>query len=207
MKVEELSMTVEGAKRSNFKDKISPHLEDLLQFSLRLTTNGRDAARLVREAVAELYQSWDESLQEEICDIRLHKILTGRLFKSKSKHARPPVLISGDNTDKSFRVSYRPSHPPIAKTHRQKRLTRKGNEDVNYFKAFVKLPTAFRSAIILSYLEGFSSKEIAKLAGVQTHAIELLLSRGRELLQEELFAYLIGNGGLAITANLKGVPK
>lgn len=187
-------MTDKSVKRSNFEAKISPHLEDLLQFSLRLTTNGRDAARFVRETVAEIYRSWDESMQEDICDIRLHKILTGRLFKGNHKHTRPLASIFGDNTDESSGVSYRPPNPSIAKAHRQAQLTGKYNEDVDYFKAFVELPTAFRSAMILSYLEGFSSTEIAKLAGVQPHAIELLLDRGRELLHEELFAYLMGNG-------------
>ena len=45
--------------------------------------------------------------------------------------------------------------------------------------------------MILSYLEGFSNREIADLAGVQPQAIESLLNRGRGLLREELFAHLM----------------
>lgn len=52
------------------------------------------------------------------------------------------------------------------------------------------LPAVFRSAMILSYLEGFSNAEIAHLAGVEPHAIESLLVRGRELMQEEFIAHL-----------------
>ena len=46
----------ESAKRLDFKDKILPHLEVLLQFSLWLTKNGRDATRLMCEAMAEAYR-------------------------------------------------------------------------------------------------------------------------------------------------------
>ncbi len=41
-------MKGDSARRSDFKDKIMPHLEANLQFSLRLTKNGRDATRLMR---------------------------------------------------------------------------------------------------------------------------------------------------------------
>jgi RNA polymerase sigma-70 factor (ECF subfamily) len=63
-----------------------------------------------------------------------------------------------------------------------------------YSDAIAGLPDVFRSAMILSYLEGFSSSEIAGLAGVPPHEIDALLERGREIIRDELFAYLMGNG-------------
>jgi hypothetical protein len=51
--------------------------------------------------------------------------------------------------------------------------------------------------MILSYLEGFSNKEIGDLAGVQPQAIESLLNRGRGLfgirglIREEIFTHLM----------------
>ena len=53
-------------------------------------------------------------------------------------------------------------------------------------EAIAHLPAAYRSAMILSNLEGFSTEEIARLAGVRPHAIHSLLLRGRELVLEEL---------------------
>ena len=67
------------------------------------------------------------------------------------------------------------------------------DEDVNYFKAIAGLPSVYRSAMILSYLEGFTNDEIADLAKVRPQAVESLLNRGRELLREELFAHLMGH--------------
>jgi hypothetical protein len=39
----------DSERTSNFEEMISPHLEALLQFSLWLTKNGRDAIRLLRD--------------------------------------------------------------------------------------------------------------------------------------------------------------
>jgi DNA-directed RNA polymerase specialized sigma24 family protein len=64
-----------------------------------------------------------------------------------------------------------------------------------YSDAIAGLPDVFRSAMILSYLEGFSNSAIAGLAGVPPHAIDTLLARGREIIREELLAYLMGNNG------------
>ena len=80
-------------------------------------------------------------------------------------------------------------------------MTGEFDEDVNYFTAIASLPAVFRSAMILSYLEGFSYREIANLAGVQPHAIESLLNRGREFLREELFAHLMGSDSLETVAD------
>jgi len=76
MKVEVLRMISESAKRLEFKDKTLPSLEVLLQYSLWLTKNGREAARLMREVMAEAYWRWDESMSEESFKIWLHEILT-----------------------------------------------------------------------------------------------------------------------------------
>jgi len=77
-----------------------------------------------------------------------------------------------------------------------------------YSDAIAGLPEVFRSAMILSFLEGFSNTEIAGLAGVPPHAIDTLLERGREIIREELFAYLMGNGwGKADSVGAAGEGK
>lgn len=62
--------------------------------------------------------------------------------------------------------------------------------DINRRRSIPHLPAVFRTAMILSYLEGFSAEEIGRLAGVQPRAIESLLLRGRELMQEAFNAYV-----------------
>lgn len=48
------------------------------------------------------------------------------------------------------------------------------------------LPEKYKSVIILHYLEGFSVQEIAKICRISVSATKMRLSRGRELLKNEL---------------------
>jgi len=183
-------------KQEDFKEKVFPHLEILLQFSLSLTKNGRDAATLLREAMAEAYRSWDESIPEPRFRFWLHKILTRRFYNDFQRRSRPPVPICGDNIDDSLVKNNRLFSTATSDTRQQSSQAGELDEDVECFKAVAGLPRVYRSAMILSYLEGFTHREIAGLAGVKPHAVESLLNRGRRFLREELFSHLVGNGNL-----------
>jgi len=191
----------ESAKRSDFKNKMSPHLEDLLEFSLWLTRNGRGATRLMREAMAEAYRLWDESLPKEDCNMRLHRIMIRRFFASFEQHKRPQGLISADNVDDSLVENNRLFSAMTANARQRPWPTGEYDEDADYLEAIAGLPAVCRSAMILSYLEGFSNKEIADLAGGQLHTVEAMLSRGRRFIQKELFAHLMDNGSFVMVAD------
>ncbi len=186
-------MTSENAKRSNFKDKVLPGLEFLLQLSLCLTKNGRDAIGLMREAMAEAYWSWDESISEASCKMWLHTILTRRYFNGFKRRAHPLDRDPGENIDKSLVENDRLCPTTTINAREDTFLTGESKEESGLIDAFAGLPLKFRNAMILSYLEGFSNRQIANLAGVQPHAIESLLNRGREYLRKDLFAYLISH--------------
>jgi len=194
-------MTSDGSKRLDFKDMISPHLEVLLRFSFWLTRNGRDATRLMQEAIAEAYRSWDETMSEGNYKLWLQKILARRFLNGFQQYARPLIPISGGTFYDGFVKDNRP-YPAMAPDVPQHSWQAGGShDDVDYFEAFAALPAVYRSAMILSYLEGFSNDEIADLAGVQPYTIDSLLNRGRGLLRKELFAHLMGDNCLDTVAN------
>jgi len=186
-------MTSENAKRSNFKDKVLPGLEFLLQLSLCLTKNRRDAIGLIREAMAEAYWYWDESISDAACKMWLHTIMTRRYFDGFMQRARPHVPNSGNNVDENPGENARPCPTTTINNREDFFLTGESQDESGLIEAFAGLPMKFRTAMILSYLEGFSNRQIAYLAGAQPHAIESMLKRGRELLREELFTYLISH--------------
>jgi hypothetical protein len=68
------------------------------------------------------------------------------------------------------------------------RLTKNGHEAVRTMQeAISHLPIEYRLVFILSYLEGYPREEIAAMAGVEPKAVELMLQKGRELIQKEYF--------------------
>ncbi len=186
-------MKSESAKMADFKDKVLQDIEALLQFSLWLTKNGRDASRLLCEAMKEAYQSWDQLSPDECPRLWLHKILTKKFFNGFQRESHLIAPDATDNIDDSL-IKNNWLFPETALDARQPSfLTGSSNEDLDYFKAIASLPPAFRTAMILSCLEGFSDREIADIAGVPPQAVESLLNRGRVFLQEELFSLLTGN--------------
>lgn len=165
---------------------------------MKLTVNGRDAVDLLRDALAEIYHSWDMSLTEEDCVVQLREVMTKRFFNGSRRQVRSLVPVSGGDEDSLERNRL---FPAATGTRKESSSVDESGDGDDYLDAIAGLPAVLRSAMILSYLEGFSNAEIAGLASVQPRAIELLLERGRELIQEELLAYLMGNGGFGVAAN------
>ena len=186
-------MKNDGTQRPDFKSTITPHLELLLQYSLRLTKNGLDATRLLREALIEASLSFDESPPERHWDMRLQEILTRRFLNGQHEPSEPTIQIQPDNIDESLVKDN--LLIPVASDTDQKQLwlTAGSDSDERYLNAIAGLPAVCRSAMILSYLEGFSTTEIADLSGVQPQAIESLLGRGRGFIREQLFLHLMGD--------------
>jgi RNA polymerase sigma factor (sigma-70 family) len=184
------------ASRLDFKDKISPHLEILLQFSFWLTKNGRDATRLMREVIAEANQSWDEPMPDEACRIWLHRILTRQFIDSLQQKWRPSASISGDPVGENLVNNDLLAETPVTSARQESFSARESDDEVGYFRAMASLPAVYRSAMILAHLEGFSNWEIANLAGAQPKAVESWLNRGSGCLREELSAHLLDSDRL-----------
>ena len=80
------------------------------------------------------------------------------------------------------------------------RITKKGHEAVRQMHETIgRLPMPFRLVFTLSYLEGFSSAEIANLAGVETDMVEHMLGRGRKLISKLNFQKKTDQENLSLT--------
>lgn len=189
-------MMCESTKRLEFKARISPHLERLMQFSICLTQNGRDATRLMRDAITEAYRGWNDSLTGPDCSNRLHTIVTRRYFIGFKRPALPVLSKVRSNYRGTCDSVVRPSFATTTVNLNNAWVTGESEVDNSYLKAIAGLPPVFRSAMILSYLEGFTSSEIADLTGTPPSTVGSVLSHGRKLIRGELFQYLIGEHGM-----------
>jgi DNA-directed RNA polymerase specialized sigma24 family protein len=169
----------ESPKRSNFKGEISPHLEILLQIYLGMTKNGCDATSLIREAIAEVYQTWDESMPDESCYIRIYEIRSRRFFNGIQPHSHPLVLFYDDDVDDPLVKNNRLS-PAMATNAQKNSIPFGASEDhVKFLIAITNLPAVYQPAMTLSYFKGFHYAEIAEPAGFRPHTIESPLNWGR----------------------------
>jgi RNA polymerase sigma-70 factor (ECF subfamily) len=183
-------MSGESIRRLDFREKVLPDIESLLQISLALTENGRDAVELMREAMTEAYRSWRSLVPNADRKRWLCNILTSTFFNSFKRHGHKRISIIDNKIDEfSAGIDGLHNDSTIAALQRRS-LPNQQDSDLNYLGVIAGLPSLFRSTMTLSYLEGFSSREIADLTAIEQHTIESLLDRGRGLLREELFAYL-----------------
>jgi RNA polymerase sigma-70 factor, ECF subfamily len=70
-----------------------------------------------------------------------------------------------------------------------------GTEDVR--DVLLRLPEIYRAPLVLRYMDGFSTKEIARMLGVPLGTILAQLHRGRRRFERELWAYAEETGLLA----------
>ena len=198
-------MRGESAIRSDFKEKIMPHLESHLQFCLWLTRNGRDATRLMREALAELFQSFQKGMSADSCAVRLHEILTRRFLNDRQQTRRTPAPVAADNIDDSLIADNPHCFDTTAGVSQQSWPDTRDDDVVPYLEAIASLPSVCRAAMILSYVEGFSNTEIAELGRMRPHEVDSLLDRGRRFIRDELFSYLIGGDDHDASADREAV--
>lgn len=184
-------MNRDDESRTAMEERITPHLDVLLAVSFGMTQNGRDATRLTREAVAKARQIWDESLIENNERMWLHDILHKRFFNGFVRYARPLLPMQTDKCGHGpLRIG--PLTLGTSSSPAQEALTEAEPVEQRFFSnAIHDLSEVFRPIMTLSYLKGFTTKEIAELASVQPHKITSQLNRGCILIHRELVAFLM----------------
>ena len=73
---------------------------------------------------------------------------------------------------------------PLEEIARQAAAADEESRDV--LRAVLQLPEKYRRAIYLHYYEGYTAPQIGRLLGKNTNTVYTLLTRGRQLLKQEL---------------------
>ena len=81
-------------------------------------------------------------------------------------------------------LRFRQRHPQVALDQ----VAEQGREpeDNVVLDALMALPEKYREVLVLHYVEGYQTKEIADIIGKTPSAVKMRLSRGRKLLEESL---------------------
>lgn len=124
-------------------------------------------------------------------------MLSRRFFDGFQYSNCPLVTIIEDDTDENFRPGG-VLFPATAVDASQYIIPiDKSGDDIDFNRIVAGPPEKYRSAMILSYLEGFSNAEPASLADVPPEEVELPIDRGNEFMHDKIFTNLRGNIGFA----------
>lgn len=165
-------MTEDASAAHRFETEAMPHLNDIFRTATRVLGERGRAEDVVQEVYLQAWKSFDRFEAGTNCRAWLFKILFHCVNHHRRKWFRFPLLKENEEFLEA-NLTYSPPVPD--------HLT-----DEEILTALEKIPTDFRSVVLLVDVEEFAYKEAADILQVPIGTVMSRLSRGRRLLREQL---------------------
>ena len=182
------------ADRARFSELTMEHMPALYSAALRMTRNPADAEDLVQETFLKAYRSFDRFEEGTNLKAWLYKILTNTFINSYRAAKRRPEKADVEDVEDLY--LYRRlgdlRSGDVGRSAEEEVLGRITDDEVK--QAIESLPEAFRMAVLLADVEGFSYKEIAEITDVPIGTVMSRIHRGRKALQKALLEYAVAGG-------------
>jgi len=172
-------------------------MSSLYSAALRMTRNPSDAEDLVQETYLKAYRAYDSFKAGTNLKAWLYRILTNTFINAYRARRRHPEETELEEVE-DFYLFHRIGGLEAAAAGRSAEdevLDSMTDEEVK--QAIESLPEAFRMAVLLADVEGFSYKEIAEIMDVPIGTVMSRLHRGRRALQKALHEYGMARGLVA----------
>lgn len=166
---------MEDKKREDFEHTAVPYFNTIYNSAYRMTGNKADAEDLVQDVFLSAYKSFHQFESGTNCRAWLFRILKNTFINKIKKAGREAKQVRelGSSAVREFNSS-----TPVDK-----------GLDETIQNALNRLPEEFRVAIVLCDVEGFSYQEISEIMECPVGTVRSRISRGRQLLAEDLSAY------------------
>lgn len=183
--------------KASFQDEALPHLDAVYRFALRLSGSPDRAEDLVQETFLRGFKSWDQYTPGTACKSWLFTICRNVYLRQRERGQRHDEIVA-ENVTREATSKVDPLNPLWATVERD-------DPEGEFFQALVdeevleaidELPEEYRTAVVLSDLEGLPYNEIAELMSVPVGTVKSRLFRGRRQLQKVLYDYAIEMGYL-----------
>ncbi len=190
----------QSVPKADFHEEALPHMDAVFRFALRLSGSQDQAEDLVQETFLRAFRSWDKYTPGTQCKSWLFTICRNVFLRQRERGQRHDEIVS-ENVDRSS-GPFEVVNPVWVKAV-------KADPEGEFFDAIVdeavleriqELPEDYRTAVVLSDLEGFTYQEISEMTEVPVGTVKSRLFRGRRLLQSALYDYAVSMG------YIKGAP-
>jgi RNA polymerase sigma-70 factor (ECF subfamily) len=174
----------------DFEAAVAENIDALYRGALRMTGKPEEAEDLVQETFLRAYRFQHQFQPGTNFKAWLFKIQTN-LFRSRyRKQYNSPQSL--DDTEEFYLYQHLGPDTPKGDDPAGDVLDKLGVEEVR--RAIEDLPPAYREAVLLTDVEGFSYKETAEILGVPVGTVMSRLHRGRQRLQRSLYEYAKESG-------------
>lgn len=179
-------------EKEAFRAIASEHLERLYGTARRLI--GDDAEDAVQEALMKAYQSFDRLQDRGAAGAWLIQILVNCCRDRGRVRSRTPAQVDIDDVDEFslYRKIAREDPFPYSDSLHLDFLQLFGKDDVR--QVLLLLPQIYRAPLVLVHMDGFATKEVAKMLDVPLGTVLARLHRGRKLFEKTMWDYAETNG-------------
>ena len=186
---------VHDRTKEAFQRLAAAELPALYSLARRLVRDG--AEDLVQETLIRAYRSFGTLKEDEAARRWLKSILVNVFRDELRKRARTVEELSVESVDdfSLYRTLVEVDPLPYSDSLHLDFMRAFGTDDVR--DVLLRLPEIYRAPLVLRYMDGFSTKEIARMLGVPLGTILAQLHRGRRRFEHELWAYAEETGLLA----------
>lgn len=182
---------------NGFEDEALPHLDAVYRFALRLSGSPDQAEDLVQETFLRAFKSWGQYTKGTAAKSWLFTICRNVFLRRRERTHRHDEIVS-ENVGRSG-PGPNPMNPVWVSVLG---VDPEGDffesiVDDRILQAIQDLPEEYRSAVVMSDLEGLSYAEIAEAMEVPVGTVKSRLFRGRRQLQKVLYDYAVEMGYVA----------
>ncbi|HEU0204350.1 MAG TPA: RNA polymerase sigma factor [Burkholderiaceae bacterium] len=189
---------MDNQAREFFAAEIDRLTDRLFGTAVRLTRNREDAEDLVAETVVKAWSKCAELRDPQCFEGWVQRILSNT-FLSEWRHRRASPIIAletgEDDADEDPFSLFEKLHQPFLlwwNNPEEQVVTKLLNEDIEH--ALDALPDAFRVAVVLVDVQGYSYAEAAELLEVPVGTVRSRLARARSALQRSLWQHACDAG-------------
>lgn len=173
--------------RQDFERLAKESIPRLFGLARRLAGNG--AEDLVQECLMRAFRSFD-SLEDPQAGLAwMQRILVNAYRDRMRKDSRTVPEVSVEEVDEFslYRTLADEDPLPYSDSLHVDFLHSFGRDDVH--AVLMRLPEIYRAPLVLRYMQGFSTKEIAKLLDAPLGTVLARLHRGRKQFEKVLWEY------------------
>jgi RNA polymerase sigma-70 factor, ECF subfamily len=184
-----------GRTKEAFRRLVTPELPGLYALARRLV---RDRAEdLVQDALLQAFRAFATLRDDEAAGRWMRTILVNVYRDGLRKQGRSVEEVPVEEVEEFslYRTLVEVDPLPYSDTLHHDFLAAFDREDVR--AVLLRLPEIYRAPLVLKYMDGFATKEIARLLDAPLGTILARLHRGRKAFEKELWAYSKETGLIA----------
>jgi RNA polymerase sigma-70 factor (ECF subfamily) len=180
-----------AVRRTRFEREALAHLDALYSFAVKLARARDDAEDLVSDTLLRAFERWEQYRLGTNIRAWLFTILY-HVFVSRKRRVDAREVRAGDRPVDADGGGREPREP-VGEADPEGRFY-DSFLDEEITRAIDALPEEYRSAVVLSDVQGLRYAEIADVLRIPEGTVKSRLFRGRRILQKKLAGYAVDMG-------------